>query len=240
MITQLLSAKSNYLLEIDHIFVCVEKMPEEGFFQQAGFNFVGTPMKQVERGTASQILFFENLYIEFIWIENEVAAEIYAARTGINFLARAQWRHTKLSPFGIALHQTVNSVKPLSEYEFWELQPQASELSLSFSRDNLSKPTEPLCFIIPDAIALPTLLRNFPNFRRQLASHPNRINKMTGMEVIATSGICLTQPLKMLQQNEEVQIGQGNTPCIQFTFDNHIQKGILDARSIDIPIVFNF
>jgi hypothetical protein len=240
MNTQLLLSTSNSLLEVDNIFICVEGMPKPGFFQQAGLNIADTAMHQKERGTASQILFFENFYVEFIWIEDEIAAEIYAVRTGIDFLGRCNWRQTGVSPFGIALRQKSQETNSVNVDEMWQKQPQASDILLSFSSDNLVAQKEPLCFMIPDAIALPTLLKNFPNFPNEMASHDLGIKRMTGIEVTATLSTSLTQPLAMLVESGEVQIEPGNFPSIQLTFDNHVQKGRLNAWEIGIPMTLKY
>ncbi|QMS92202.1 VOC family protein [Nostoc edaphicum CCNP1411] len=239
MKTQLLISTNNSLLEVDHIFICVEDAPKVEFFEQAGLMFASPPMQQIERGTASQILFFENFYLELIWVEDEVAAEIYAVRTGIDFLGRSHWRQTQISPFGIALHQQSRATSSFEE-EFRRSQPQKTELLLSFSSDNLVTQTEPLCFVIPDAIALPTLLKNFPNFQKQFVSHPLGLRKMTGIEVTVTHTYSVTQPLALLVENGAVQVEQGTSPCLQLTFDNYMQRNILDTRAIGIPIVFKF
>ncbi|QMS92219.1 VOC family protein [Nostoc edaphicum CCNP1411] len=239
MKTQLLISTNNSLLEVDHIFICVEDAPKVEFFEQAGLMFASPAVQQIERGTASQILFFENFYLELIWVEDEVAAEIYAVRTGIDFLGRSHWRQTQISPFGIALHQQSRATSSFEE-EFRRSQPQKTELLLSFSSDNLVTQTEPLCFVIPDAIALPTLLKNFPNFQKQFVSHPLGLRKMTGIEVTVTHTYSVTQPLALLVENGAVQVEQGTSPCLQLTFDNYMQRKILDARAIGIPLVFKF
>ncbi|NJR16422.1 MAG: hypothetical protein HC785_12405 [Calothrix sp. CSU_2_0] len=242
MTTQLLLSTSNSLLEVDNIFICVERMPKPEFFQKAGLNIADTPMQQKERGTASQIIFFENFYVEFIWIEDEVAAEIYAVRTGIDFVGRCNWRQTGVSPFGIALRQKPDATNSANEDEddIWQKQPQASEILLSFSSDNLVAQNEPLCFMIPDAIALPTLLKNFPNFQAEMASHELGVKRMTGIEVTATLTNPLTQPLAMLVESGEVQIEQGHFPAIQLTFDNHVQREIINAWEIGIPMTLKY
>lgn len=240
MKTQLLISTNNSLLEVDHIFICIEDAPKVEFFQQAGLIFASPPMHQVERGTASQILFFENFYLEFIWVEDEVAAEIYAVRTGIDFLARSHWQQTQISPFGIALHQQSRATSWLEEDEFGREQPEKTELLLSFSSDNLITQTEPLCFLIPDAIALPTLLKNFPNFQKQFVSHPLGLRKITGIDATVTHTYPLTQPLALLVENGVVQVEQGISPCLQLTFDNYMQRSILDARTISIPLILKF
>ncbi|MCC5667847.1 VOC family protein [Nostoc sp. CHAB 5784] len=240
MKTQLLISTNNSLLEVDHIFICVEDAPKVELFGRAGLMFASPPVQQVERGTASQILFFENFYLEFIWVENEVTAEIYAVRTGIDFLARSHWQQTQISPFGIALHQQSRATSSLDEDKFERSQSQKTELQLSFSSQNLVTQTEPLCFVIPDAIALPTLLKNFPNFQKQFVSHPLGLRKMTGIEATVAHTYPLTQPLALLVQDGVVQIEQGISPCLQLTFDNHIQQGVLDARAIGIPLILKF
>lgn len=238
MKTLLLPSVNSSLLEVDHIFICVESAPELEFLAKQGLTVAKTAVKQVERGTASQMIFFENIYLEFIWIEDEVAAEIYAVRTGIDFLARSRRYDHKISPFGIALRQQSGKKPALEEYDFGS-EVEGSELLLSFSRENLVRQTEPLCFVIPDAIALPSLKRNFPHLQQQWMSHPLRLQKMTGMEITAVSGDDLTQPLAMLSQDGVVQFESGS-PCIQLTFDNRLQGGIIDGCKIDIPLVIKF
>ncbi|MEA5617551.1 VOC family protein [Cronbergia sp. UHCC 0137] len=239
MKTLLLPSVNSSLLEVDHVFICVETAPELGFFAKKGLTVTKTPVKQPERGTASHIIFFENFYLEFIWVEDELAAEIYAVRTGIDFLARTGCYDAKNSPFGIALRQQSRSRQSLDEYQFRYSLPGESELLLSFSSDNLVTQREPLCFVIPDAIALPRLKRNFPNLQDQWMSHPLGLKKMTGIEISAACGNNLTQPLALLSQDGVVQIESGS-PCIQLTFDNRVQRGIIDARKIDIPLVLKF
>ncbi|HIK08377.1 MAG TPA: VOC family protein [Trichormus sp. M33_DOE_039] len=238
MKTLLLPSVNSSLLEVDHIFICVESAPELDFFAKQGLTLAQTSVEQPERGTASHIIFFENFYLEFVWIEDEVAAEIYAVRTGIDFLARSRRYDRKISPFGMALRQQSRTRPSLDEYDFRS--PLAeSELLLSFSSENLVAQTEPLCFVIPDAIALPRLKRNFPNLQQQWMSHALGLKKMTGIEISAVSGDHLTQPLSLLSQDGVVQIESGS-PCVQLTFDNRVQRGIIDARKIDIPLVLKF
>lgn len=239
MKTPLLPSVNSSLLEVDHIFICVETAPELEFFAKQGLTLATTPVRQQERGTASHIVFFENFYIEFIWLEDEVAAEIYAMRTGIDFVARSRRYDPKISPFGIALRQQSPRRQSLEEYDFRYSPPQGAELLLSFSSENLVTQTEPLCFVIPDAIALPRLKRNFPNLQQQWMSHALGLKKMTGIEISAVGGDSLTQPLSLLSQDGVVQIESGS-PCIQLTFDNRVQRGMIDARKIDIPLILKF
>jgi hypothetical protein len=238
MKTLLLPSVNSSLLEVDHIFICVESAPELEFLAKQGLTVATTSVKQPERGTASHIIFFENFYIELIWIEDEVAAEIYAMRTGIDFVARSRRYDPKISPFGLALRQRSHTKQPLDEYDF-RSPLGGSELLLSFSSDNLVTQTEPLCFVIPDAITLPRLKSNFPNLQQQWMSHAVGLKKMTGMEIAAVSGDDLTQPLALLSQDGVVQFESGS-PCVQLTFDNRVQKGIIDARKIDIPLILKF
>jgi hypothetical protein len=239
MKTLLLPSVNSSLLEVDHIFICVESAPELDFFAKQGLTVATNAVKQQERGTASHIIFFENFYIELIWIEDEVAAEIYAVRTGIDFVARSRRYDPKISPFGLALRQQSPKKPALDEYDFRYAPSAGSELFLSFSSDNLVTQTEPLCFVIPDAITLPRLKTNFPNLQQQWMSHALGLKKMTGIEISAVSGNDLTQPLALLSQDGVVQFESGS-PCVQLTFDNRVQRGTIDARKIDIPLVLKF
>ncbi|MDB9318580.1 VOC family protein [Nodularia spumigena] len=239
MKTPLLPSVNSSLLEVDHVFICLETAPEVEFFAKHGLTVSRTSVKQPERGTASQIIFFENFYLEFIWVEDEIAAEIYAVRTGIDFLGRTYQYNNKYSPFGIALRQQSGRKAFLDQYNFSYSSPEKSELLLSFSSENLVTQTEPLCFVIPDAIALPTLARNFPNLQYQWMSHSLGLKKMTGMEISSTCENALTQPLALLSQDGVVQIEYGS-PCMQLHFDNCVKRGVIDARKIDIPLILQF
>ena len=96
-----------------------------------------------------------------------------------------------------------------------------------------------MCFVIPDAIALPTLARNFPNLQYQWMSHSLGLKKITGMEISSTCENALSQPLALLSQDGVVQIEYGS-PCIQLHFDNCVKRGVIDARKIDIPLILQF
>lgn len=94
----------NVVLEVDHIFVYTLKgAASASVLQELGFHCSNHLLRRVEQGTASKIIFFENTYLELIWIEDEHAAQQQAVQTGIDTLARVRWQHTGASPFGIGL-----------------------------------------------------------------------------------------------------------------------------------------
>ena len=63
MKTPLLPSVNSSLLEVDHVFICLETAPEVEFFAKHGLTVSHPSVKQPERGTASQIIFFENFYL---------------------------------------------------------------------------------------------------------------------------------------------------------------------------------
>ena len=55
------------LLQIDHIFVCLETAPDKQFLKEKGLICSDNVTYHRQQGTASRIIFFENTYIELIW-----------------------------------------------------------------------------------------------------------------------------------------------------------------------------
>jgi hypothetical protein len=156
------------LLEIDHCFVCLPTAVKAAVLTELGLTCT-QPLRRADQGTASQILFFENIYLELIWVEDPAAAARYAIQTGIDFLTRSQ---QQASPFGLALRQTLDTVaRP------FDLLPQNSDLDraqtfLNFAADNLRSVVEPLCFVIPDAVSLLSLLDRTSPLHQRLIRHP--------------------------------------------------------------------
>lgn len=78
-----------FLLEVDHILVHTPKgAASVSVLQELGLHCSNHLVRRVEQGTASKIIFFENTYLELIWIEDEHTAQQQTVRTGIDTLAR--------------------------------------------------------------------------------------------------------------------------------------------------------
>jgi hypothetical protein len=133
--------------ELDHVFVATSRdAPEMEAIRSAGF-IEGPAHDHPGQGTASRGVFFENVYLEFIWLTDPmVASAPPIARTGLS--RRADPAHPS-SPFGFGLRSTEDPV-PKPPFSAWEYAPPYLPQGNAFRMaDNSEVLSEPLIFVVP-------------------------------------------------------------------------------------------
>ncbi|MBE9212900.1 hypothetical protein IQ247_09375 [Plectonema cf. radiosum LEGE 06105] len=231
------------LLEIDHIFVCLGAAPNKLSLEKIGLICGEKISYHPQQGTASSLICFENTYIELIWVEDEIKAEIYAMRSGIDFIARS-YSPTKItSPFGIALHQKPNIVH--REYnnlsnKLINQSSQSPEQFINFAAANLAVETEPLCFMIPEQVSFLTIFNPLLEDHQKLINHPLGIKKLTNTRIFMRKVGNLTNPISMLKTEGIIEIEQNSLPLLELTFDYGSRMTSVDLQSIGIPIVLKY
>lgn len=241
MSIQLLTVSAdNFLLEVDHLFIyATEGVPEVSILQEFGLHCSNQVVRRVGQGTASTIFLFENAYLELIWVEDEDAALQYAVQTGIDIPTRARWRQTGASPFGVGLRYKPGMGNPrLRSRKRWA-EWMRSDTSVNFSAENLASVEEPICFAIPDAIALTTWLDCSCETHRQLLSHPLGVKKLTDVKIAINTQKVLTDAVSLLSDNGVVAIERGTSPLLELIFDDGSSGEVLDARPM-LPILLRY
>ncbi|MBF2002258.1 MAG: hypothetical protein IGS38_16245 [Synechococcales cyanobacterium M58_A2018_015] len=233
-------AVTKSLLEIDHCFVCLPNPVEADALAVRGLTCAGQPLRRTDQGTAAQILFFENAYLELIWIEDRQAAVRYGMQTGIDFLARAQ---QQASPFGIALRQTPDAVDRPSDLLPSNATLNRSQTFLNFAADNLASRVEPLCFIIPDAVSLLSLLDRTSLLHQQLIRHPAGMQRLTSTRItiaaVASREPC-SDSVNLLQREGIAEVFYGKAPLLELSFDHQRQGQTLDLSGLGLPLVLRY
>ncbi|MEM7555889.1 MAG: VOC family protein [Cyanobacteria bacterium P01_A01_bin.84] len=238
----------NPLLEIDHIFVCVKSVPNTALLRQLGLVCSDYSLSHPQQGTASNLIFFENSYIELIWVEDEDTSEIYAMRSGIDFIARSNWEDSSTSPFGIALHQRGNSINSDRLRRVLPHQSLNSGHSsthyntdnfINFAASNLVNQIEPLCFVIPESISFPNLFNPSIEAHQRLANHPLGIKKLTNIRIAIEKSSNFSDPLSMLEENGMIEVERDSYPVLELTFD-YASNRSLDLQPIGIPVILKY
>ena len=100
------------------------------------------------QGTANRCVYFENGYLEFLWVANR--SEATASMTRPTELdERSRWRETACSPFGIALRQDSNASDPIP-FPFIPYRPAyLPEPSAILLADEPAARGAPLVFMLP-------------------------------------------------------------------------------------------
>lgn len=226
---------NNALLEINHIFICIAGV-DLNSLQDMGI-VCSEPVRHPHQGTASSLIFFENTYLELIWVEDEATAEIYAMQSGIDFLARANWEQTNASPFGIALRQKSEQISAFNAQDS-VLDPRNE--FVNFAAANLTTQSEPVCFVVPNALSLTTLLDKSSATHRKLLSHEIGCRNLTNTKVAIEKVSNLTAPISMLWHESVIEVEQNAVPSLELTFDYGAQGRSLDMRSLGIPILLKY
>ncbi|MCC5624717.1 VOC family protein [Nostoc sp. CHAB 5715] len=230
----------DFFLEVDHIFVCTTKGAESvSVLEELGLYCSNQLVQHVKQGTASKIIFFENTFLELIWIEDKHLVEQQSELIDVHTLMRVREQHTEASPFGIGLRRKSDESKLMSHSTSDWVEWMRGQMYISFAAENLANQEEPFCFVIPDCIALTTWLDRSLTAHQRLISHPLGIRKLTSVKIIINSDKNLTDAMSVLCTHSAVAIEQGGSPLLELTFDEGIREKHLDARPI-LPILLKY
>lgn len=243
MTTQSLMVNTdNFLLEVDHLQIyTVGGFQAVCVLQELGLNNANQILRRERQGTASTIFVFENTYLELIWIEDEIAFRRYAAQTNMNLLSRSHWRQTGASPFGIGLRYktyVLDNLHQTSTNTFmgeWD----NPETVINFSAENLGAVQEPICFTIPNYIALTNWLDHSQEKHQHLIAHPLGIKKLTGVKIVINTHRAFTNAVSLLEDNGIMTIERGIAPLLELTFDGNAKNQVVDARPL-LPIKLRY
>lgn len=129
----------NEHFDIDHVFIYIEK-DETRLLQKlrsSGF-VVEVSRDHGDQGTKNFLLYFQNLYVEFIWAESIHKVKNLPFKS----IERARHRESGASPFGIAFRGDGHYLKQIKE-EFAVYDPPYSPgnlIYLSRSNENMFSP----------------------------------------------------------------------------------------------------
>lgn len=244
MTTQLLMVNRDHtLLEVDHLQIYTGgDLPNIFALQGLGLNNANQIVRREAQGTASTLFFFENAYLEMIWIEDEIAFRHYSAQTRMNLLERSQWRQTGASPFAIGLRPKVSehfhSDSSMDDHKF-SAESGYRETKINFSAENLVAIQEPICFTIPHYIALTNWLDSSNENHQQFITHPLGVKRLTGVKIKINTHLALTNAVSLLEDDGIITIERGISPLLELTFDENANDKVVDFRPI-IPIQLRY
>jgi len=232
------------LLEIDHICLCLPELPSVSQLQELGVVCNESTLSYPDRGTVSRVIFFSQMYLEFVAVVDSAMANQFALRTGLDFAARAQWQRSRASPFGIALRHRLDVKKFVRSRRFSRqvgaTLPQLDGLTLSFSTDNLTDQTDPFCFVVPEALSLPALINSDMESYRRRVSHPLGMEELTHAVLKMSYTEPQSPPMRLLAETQILTLVSGSSPLLELTFDGYQQSKQLDLRALDMPLVLKF
>lgn len=233
-------APEEFPLELDHVFVWVTKgAPEARALENAGLQIQDRTNQHTGQGTASRVFIFENLYLELIWIDDEQAAAKNAARTGIDMMARAGWKTTGASPFGVGLHRLPGSggTIPFPVTHYWAewMKP---DTIIEFAQ-TVTNNSEPMYFVVPDYISTGSqAMRDMLKERFKTSSHRLGVTRLSSLRIL-TTGKKLTATSELLARSGIMKVERGKAPLVELTFDGGRQNKSVNLRPL-LPVVLKY
>lgn len=217
-------------LEVDHVFIAVSPLaPEASALASSGFLIIPDTTIHEGQGTASIVTVFENAYLELIWVQD-------SASDRLDMAARAAWRESHRSPFGIGLRRvdTLRTTLPFKTQSYeapWMLPGTAIEISTNQN----TNPEEPLLFVVPPYMAVPSLIaQGFV-----APPQPIGIHRLTGVRVIHPAGPVASEAARVVSNANGVAIEQGTEHLLVLEFDDQEQGKELDLRP-QLPLVIRY
>ncbi|MEH2269389.1 MAG: VOC family protein [Nostoc sp.] len=221
-------------LELDHIFVCVEpEAPPADLLTTFGLT-EGTRRIHRGQGTANICFFFDNAYLELLWLfdTNEIQSPLVRP-TGL--WERCRWQETQVCPFGISFRSTASDLReipfPTWDYHATYRTPRAS-IPIATNSDNLS---EPLILISP-ATQKPI---NYPLERRPPLVHKVGFKEITALQVALPGVQNFSAEVRTLIDLGLVQFSQGSFYQLEIEFDN-AKEGNSQEFDSQLPILIRW
>ncbi|WP_298611455.1 hypothetical protein [uncultured Thiothrix sp.] len=219
-------------LELDHIFIATTaNAPEAELLKDFGLT-EGTANQHLGQGTANRRFFFQNVFIELLYLTDEQAVQSEIVR-GTHLYERLTQQDLSISPFGICLRPQ-QGIQYQAMFSCWDYQPPylPAHLSIPMASDNPL--TEPLWFVLPFGIA-PVLA---PTDKRQPLQHPKGFQQLTKLRITQpTAPISMTA--QQVKRMEGLQIQRGDEHVLELSFD-HEQAGLSYDFRPHLPLVIRW
>lgn len=227
--------------EIDHVFVFTEaEAPESKAFIDAGFILMPRVNEHTDQGTKGSYIYFDNVYIEFLWVSDAEIATANIERANSDFNIRQAWKNSpSVSPFGVGIRDHAYRYElPAKEHDYkadWMGPATDSRLGVFTERDALD---QPWVFRMPPHWTREPRMAFPPQMHEQI-DHPSDARVLTEI-VFAVPGDEIGEGLRALEADGKFTFVTGASEhLVTMTFDDHAQGRTVDFRP-EVPIVIEY
>jgi hypothetical protein len=218
-------------LELDHVFVCAASGEADAaglirFGLQPGSRRV-----HAGQGTANVCFFFDNAYLEVLWLhdEREIRSPVVSP---LRLWERVHWRESGACPFGIAFRQIADQDRPLEaswEYPAPFLAPGAT-IPILTPKDAAS---EPLVFVSRPSAGPPSA---YPPELRQPMEYRGRRHRLAEVQVDLPESK-LSRELSDMVDRGLIQIRTAAGYGMMLRFESETADVLVDFRP-ELPLSF--
>jgi TolB protein len=223
-------------VELDHVFIVVKPgaLGEIAALRSAGVNVGSDTRRHEGQGTASVAAFFENAYLELIWVDSTVAVAPEHKATARWFRDAAAWRTSGHSPFGLGLRRRPGDIDPLPVPVQREAAPW---LGPDAAYEVLHQPSDSRAadfFVVPKRASVPTWIAGVREREPELLRHPGGGREITLVRLL---GLPKHQPaaFRILRPNR-IEMARAAHPLLELYLDNGTKGERVDLRPV-LPLV---
>lgn len=218
-------------MEVDHLFICLTNPIQSAAALSAQGLIEGTPNVHPGQGTANRRFFFQNTFIELLYLTDAQDAQS-PLTAPTQLFERLSATDSHVSPFGVCFRPTMaNEALP---FPAWEYRPAylPASLKVDVGRAPVS---EPMWFFLSFAKRPDQM----PPERAQPIEHANGFRQITAVRVTIASGEAFSAAASCANQLSEFEIIQGNEHLMELEIDHGVQGQTHDFRP-GLPLVMNW
>jgi Glyoxalase-like domain len=226
------------MVELDHIFVFTQaEAPEAIHITNLGIN-QGTNNIHPGQGTACKRFFFNNAYLELLWVYD--ARDVQSDPIASSLLwQRANYKTTGFSPFGICLRENPNMKENgLFFSESFKFKPPYLPSGIHIDMFSSKEyPNEPILFKLPGS-HMPK--SNKPSKPVESLNHPLGIKEITGISLQIPEMDKFSQPFRYLSNKKWFNVSEGgDSHHVTIEFD-HGGNGSRKELAPNLPITITW
>jgi len=217
--------------ELDHVYV-LTSVGAEAAARLAAFGLTeGSPNVHPGQGTACRRFFFENAYIELLWVTDTVEAQSETVAP-THLWERWSRRQQGGCPFGLAFRPSAPGLTALP-FPFWEYRPPYLPPSTCIQvATNAGVLAEPMLFSLPFAQRPDSQ----PPPKRQPLDHAAGLREITRVEIIGPSVGVMSPALRTLGESYPLRVREGAEHLLEVGFNGEAQGRSEDFRP-QMPLV---
>lgn len=222
-------------LELDHAYILVSPGAADAIaaLQRVGIVIDTAPVRHEGEGTSSIAAFFENAYLELMWVDSSVSVDSAHQLDVAEFRRGTAWRETGASPFGVGLHFLSGSASeltiPYRPDAVPESDPPASYLLLRQPAESLAADV----FIMPEDRAVTSWIERFRSRQPDRFAHPAGVRRVTRILVQGAH----VQPSALAGLDIRlVRFQESHGLLMKVQFDGGVRGDTLDLRPA-LPVI---
>lgn len=226
-------------MELDHIFIFTHQAQQVARTLQTFGLSEGSANVHPGQGTACRRFFFQNAYVELVWVANvDEINDPEIERTKL--WQRSQYELTHYCPFGLCFRteQLSSQSISLAFEDGWRYHsvylPQGQYANIASNEDF---PAEPMLFEMPFFGIAPI---DYPLQKQQPLIHAKGFRELTKVTLTLYPLINdFSSAMKKVIHESRVHISSGETYSVTLEFDDGRQGQLKDFRTL-IPLVIKW